>query len=165
MGTSPLYFAVRISSVRIVLQRVSSASVKVAGETIGEIETGLVLLVGIEDTDTAAEAEAVAEKVWGLRVFSDDDGRMNLSVSDVGGSTLVVSQFTLFGDVRRGRRPSFTAAGHPSHAERIIEALVDGLGRRGLHTETGRFGAKMDLVLVNDGPVTLVFDVRDGRVS
>ncbi len=165
VGTPPLYLAVRIIRVRIVLQRVSSASVKVAEAVVGEIGPGLLLLVGVEDSDIPEDATAAAEKISGLRIFSDGEGRMNLSLAEVGGSVLVVSQFTLLGDVRRGRRPSFTGAGDPSHAREIINLLVEGLNGRGIRTETGSFGARMHVALVNEGPVTLIVDVHGGRVA
>lgn len=143
---------------RIVVQRVSSASVRVGGETVGRIRRGLLLLVGVERGDGPEAARAAAEKLSGLRVFEDEAGRMNLDLAAVGGSFLVVSQFTLAGSVARGRRPSFDRAAPPVEAEPLIEALVAGLRARGLPVETGRFRAHMEVELVNDGPVTLVVD-------
>ena len=130
--------------------------------SIGE---GLLLLVGIEPTDGEEDIDAAVDKVANLRVFADADGRMNRSVLDAGGSALVVSQFTLLGDIRKGRRPSFTGAAPPEMAEPMVSRLVEALGRTGVDTRTGVFGARMEVDLVNDGPVTLVLEVRGGRVS
>jgi D-aminoacyl-tRNA deacylase len=150
---------------RVVLQRVSSAAVRVDGLVVSSIGAGLCLLVGIGPDDGRSEVEAAVDKISNLRVFSDDIGKMNLSVGDVGGEILVVSQFTLLGDVRKGRRPSFVAAAPPQQAEPLIEAMADAFGRIGIEARTGVFGASMTVELVNDGPVTLVLDVGDGRVS
>lgn len=150
---------------RAVLQRVSDAAVHVDGELVSRIGRGFLVLVGVAPTDTVDDAEALAAKVSAMRVFADEDGRMNRSITDVGGSVMVVSQFTLLGDVRRGRRPSFTGAADPPHAVAMIEHLVDGLAARGLPVVTGRFGAQMDVASTNHGPVTLVIDVGDGRVG
>lgn len=143
---------------RVVLQRVSRSSVRVDGELVGQIERGLLLLAGVATGDTADTVRAAAEKVAGLRIFSDDEGKMNRSVRDVGGSALVVSQFTLLGDARRGRRPSFTDAAAPEIAEPLIELFARELKGQGVPTATGVFGARMEVELVNDGPVTLVLD-------
>lgn len=143
---------------RLVLQRVSSASVKVAGEVVGEIGRGLLVLVGIERGDGPPQVRAAAEKLAGLRVFEDEAGRMNLDLAAVGGSFLVVSQFTLAGSVARGRRPSFDRAAPPAEAEPLVDALVTELRNRGFQVATGRFRAMMEVALVNDGPVTLVAD-------
>jgi D-tyrosyl-tRNA(Tyr) deacylase len=151
--------------VRIVLQRVARSSVKVDGALTGSIGHGLLLLVGIERSDTAEDIEAAADKVANLRVFADSEGQMNLSLLEVGGSALVVSQFTLLGDIRKGRRPSFTGAASPELAAPMVADFADLLRRAGIHTEMGVFGARMEVELVNDGPVTLVVEVRDGRVS
>lgn len=144
---------------RIVLQRVSRASVSVEGRIAGAIAGGLVLLVGFTDGDDAGDLEWMAEKVVGLRVFPDDEGRMNRSLEDVGGDLLVVSQFTLYGDTRKGRRPSFVKAAHPDVAiplyERFLELLRD---RAPGAVQAGVFGATMAVELVNDGPVTLVLE-------
>lgn len=141
---------------RVLVQRVSEASVRVDGRVVGEIGPGLLLLVGIHGTDTETELTWMANKCLGLRIFSDDEGKMNLSVKDVGGQCLVVSQFTLYGDARKGNRPSFVDAGPPDMAEKacaqFASMLADGLGRP---VPTGRFGAEMKVALVNDGPVTL----------
>jgi D-aminoacyl-tRNA deacylase len=143
---------------RVVVQRVSSASVRVAGETVGRIGRGLLLLVGIERGDGPEAVRAAAEKLAGLRVFEDEAGRMNLDLAAVGGSLLVVSQFTLAGSVARGRRPSFDRAAPADEAEPRVEALVAALRALGLPVETGRFRAHMEVESVNDGPVTLVAD-------
>ncbi len=128
------------------------------------IGTGMLVLVGIEPTDTIADVEAVAAKLAGLRIFPDDEGKMNRSIEDVSGEILLVSQFTLLGDLAKGRRPSFTGAALPEHAEPLVEALAASLAGRGIPTSTGVFGATMEVDLVNDGPVTLVLDVSNGRV-
>ena len=149
---------------KVVLQRVSRGAVEVDGETVGRIGAGLLLLVGVEDGDGTEEVEASARKISGLRIFGDDQGLMNRSVVDVGGQILVVSQFTLLGNVRKGRRPSFVAAGQPEHADALIAQLVEAFRREGIPTESGRFGSRMAVELVNDGPVTLVLEIRDGKV-
>ena len=135
------------------------------GAVVASIGEGLLLLVGIEPTDGEEDIDAAVDKVANLRVFADADGRMNRSVLDAGGSALVVSQFTLLGDIRKGRRPSFTGAAPPEMAEPMVSRLVEALGRTGVDTRTGVFGARMEVDLVNDGPVTLVLEVRGGRVS
>jgi D-tyrosyl-tRNA(Tyr) deacylase len=144
--------------VRIVLQRVSEASVRVGEEEVGRIGRGLLVLVGIERGDSLAQVRAAEEKLAGLRVFEDADGKMNLDLAAVGGALLLVSQFTLAGSIARGRRPSFDRAAPPAEAQPLFEELVAGLRRRGLPVETGRFRAMMQVALVNDGPVTLVAD-------
>jgi D-aminoacyl-tRNA deacylase len=143
---------------RLVVQRVSSASVNVAGETVGAIGRGLLVLVGIERGDRPEAVRAAAEKLAGLRVFEDGDGKMNLDTAVVGGAFLIVSQFTLAGSLARGRRPSFDRAAPPDEAQPLVEALVEDLRARGFPVETGRFRAMMEVSLVNDGPVTLVAD-------
>lgn len=144
---------------RIVLQRVSRASVAVEGRTTGEIGAGLLLLVGFTEGDDEAALEWMADKVVGLRVFSDAEGRMNRSLEDVRGGLLVVSQFTLYGDTRKGRRPSFVKAAHPDLAVPLYERFVTLLRERAPGAvETGVFGAMMEVELVNDGPVTLVLE-------
>jgi len=143
---------------RAVIQRVSSASVTIDGEIVGRIGRGLLVLLGIAPTDTLAEAEWIAAKLVGLRVFEDDRGKMNLDTTEVGGSMLIVSQFTLFGDVSRGRRPGFTGAAVPEIAIPLYEAFVAAVRRSGVPVATGRFGADMRVELVNDGPVTLIVE-------
>ncbi len=149
---------------RAVVQRVSNARVEVGGEVVGEIEQGLAVLVGVAPGDSSADARALATKLAVLRIFRDDAQKMNLSVTDVGGGVLVISQFTLYGDTRRGRRPSFIGAAQPEIAEPLVEEVVAALAELGLPTATGRFGAEMAVSLTNDGPVTLVLEVADGRV-
>jgi len=147
---------------RVVLQRVSRARVTVAGRATGEIGRGLLLLVGFREGDGDAEVEWMAEKVAGLRVFADEEGKMNLSVEEAGGALLVVSQFTLYGDARRGRRPSFVGAAAPEVAEPLYERFVRSLRERDLQVRTGEFGAMMEVELVNDGPVTLILEREAG---
>jgi D-aminoacyl-tRNA deacylase len=144
---------------RAVVQRVSRASVTVDGEQVGAIGPGLCVLVGVTHDDDAAAAARLADKVWGLRILPDDDGVMNRSVADTGGAVLVVSQFTLYGDTRKGRRPSYVAAARPEHAEPLIDHLVGELRGKGAPVATGRFRADMAVELVNDGPVTLLLEV------
>lgn len=151
--------------VRVVLQRVSRAAVSVEGEVVSSIEKGLCLLVGVGPDDGEEEVVATVDKIAGLRVFSDAEGKMNLGIADVGGEILVVSQFTLLGDVRKGRRPSFTSAARPEHAEPLVESIVEAFESAGIVTRTGVFGAMMEVDLVNDGPVTLILEVSDGRVQ
>ncbi len=144
---------------RIVLQRVKSASVAVDGEKVSEIGPGLLLLVGVATGDGEAEAGWLAKKVAGLRVVADEEGRMNRSVVESRGEVLAVSQFTLLGDARKGRRPSFVGAAAPEAAEPLFDLFCEGLRGAGVGTvKTGRFGAMMDVALVNDGPVTLVLE-------
>ena len=143
---------------RAVVQRVSSASVRVDGAVVGVIKAGALILLGVLDGDSEREAEQLAEKVASFRYFADDSGKMNLSVSDVSGSLLVVSQFTLAADGRKGRRPSFDKAAAPVLAEELYEHFVSHLVLLGLSVETGCFGAMMEVELVNDGPVTFVLD-------
>ncbi|AZV44536.1 D-aminoacyl-tRNA deacylase [Peribacillus asahii] len=145
---------------RVVLQRSKAAKVVVAGETIGEIESGLVLLVGVTHGDTAEDAAYLAEKIVNLRIFEDENGKMNHSVLDVGGSILSVSQFTLYGDCRKGRRPNFMDAARPEEAEVLYERFNEEIRKRGVRTETGQFGAMMDVQLTNDGPVTLILESK-----
>ncbi len=143
---------------KVVLQRVSRAKVTVEGEVTGEIGKGLLILLGVSKIDTKASAEYLADKVLGLRVFDDAAGKMNLSVLDVGGAVLVVSQFTLYGDARKGKRPSFDEAARPEEAKRLYEYFVARIRDTGMRCETGRFQAMMDVELVNDGPVTIVLE-------
>ena len=149
---------------RIVIQRVSRASVRVKDSVVGKIGPGLCLLVGVEQGDGAAEVDAAVEKISGLRVFGDQEGKMNLSLADVGGQVLVVSQFTLLGDMRKGRRPSFTKAAPPEIASPLIDRMVARLRELGTVTAEGVFGAMMEVELVNDGPVTLILDIHNGMV-
>jgi D-tyrosyl-tRNA(Tyr) deacylase len=143
---------------RAVVQRVSRARVTVNGETTGEIGLGLVVLLGVGERDTHAEADYLAEKTVGLRIFEDAGGKMNLSVAEVGGALLIVSQFTLYGDVRRGKRPSFDAAAPPEQARELYEYFVEKVRAAGLRCETGRFQEMMQVELVNEGPVTILLD-------
>ena len=143
---------------RLVVQRVSRAAVRSDGVTLGEIGSGAVVLVGVAGDDTDDVVDRMADKLVGLRYFTDADGRTNVAIGDVGGALLVVSQFPLYADVRRGRRPGFTDASPPEHAEPLVERLIDRLHDAGLRVATGRFGAAMELELVNDGPFTLVID-------
>jgi D-aminoacyl-tRNA deacylase len=145
--------------VRALVQRVTRASVAVGGEVVGAVGPGLCVLVGVTQTDDEGVAEKMAAKLWGLRVMADDDGVMNLSVAERGGQILVVSQFTLYGDVRRGRRPSWVAAAPPEVAEPLVDALVSALRGLGAQVSTGRFGADMAVELVNDGPVTVLVEL------
>jgi D-tyrosyl-tRNA(Tyr) deacylase len=143
---------------RVVLQRVSSAQVIVAGEVVGAIGRGWLVLLGVAHADAPAETAKLADKVANLRAFPDDDGKMNQSVQDVGGGVLVVSNFTLYADCRKGRRPSFISAARPEQAEPLCRAFTDCLRALGVPVAEGRFGADMQVELVNDGPVTLVLD-------
>lgn len=145
---------------RLVVQRVSRASVAVDGEAVSEIGAGYLALVGAEEGDTVADARCLADKLLGLRVFEDADGKMNLSIEDVGGEILLVSQFTLLGDARHGRRPSFSRAARPEVAEPLLEEMRDMLAAAGVPVSTGRFRAHMEIGLVNDGPVTILLDSR-----
>lgn len=144
---------------RAVVQRVSEARVTVDGEVVGEIGPGLCVLVGVTHDDDVDRARRLADKLWNLRVLDDDAGVMNRSVAEAGGGILVVSQFTLYGDTRRGRRPSWVAAARPEHAEPLVDAVVDALRGLGAQVATGRFRADMRVALVNDGPVTLIVEV------
>lgn len=145
---------------RAVVQRVSSASVCVEGEVIGQIETGFLVLLGITTDDTQEDVVYLAGKICGLRVFEDADGKMNCSIQEAGGSLLVVSQFTLYGDCRKGRRPSFIEAARPEVAEPLYRSFLAELRGAGIAVETGRFQAQMAVSLVNDGPITLLLDSR-----
>ncbi len=143
---------------RAVVQRVSSAQVRVRGEVVGKTGKGLLILLGVAPTDTDGEADWMAEKCAGLRIFEDDEGKMNRSLEEVGGAALVISQFTLFGDCRKGKRPSFVGAAPPELAEELYEKFVTALRNRGIRTETGIFAARMEVELTNYGPVTLIID-------
>ena len=141
------------------MQRVTQARVRVDGRVVGEIDPGLCCLIGVTHGDDSANAAKLAAKLWHLRIFADENGHMNRSVADTGGEVLVVSQFTLYGDTRKGRRPSFVAAAAPDEAARLIDDLVAELRRLGATVATGSFGAHMAVELVNDGPVTLMLEV------
>jgi D-aminoacyl-tRNA deacylase len=143
---------------RSVVQRVASASVTIGARTVGSIETGLVVLVGVSLDDGAEEANWLADKVANLRIFNDDAGKMNRSLLEVAGAALIVSQFTLYGDARKGRRPSFIRAAQGPGAEAVYEVVVAALRARGVDCQTGEFGAMMDVSLVNSGPVTILLD-------
>lgn len=146
---------------RVVVQRSKAANVMIAGEQVGAIDKGLVLLVGITHEDTEQDLKWVADKLSGLRIFEDEAGKMNLDITEAGGSILSVSQFTLYGDCRKGRRPSFMKAARPEHAEPMYLMFNDLLRNKGIHVETGQFGAEMDVSLVNDGPITIIIDTED----
>ena len=143
---------------RAVVQRVTHCEVTVDAETTGRIGSGLAVFLGVSSNDTKKEADYLADKITNLRIFADDNDKMNLSVKDVGGEILVVSQFTLYGDCRKGRRPSYNDAAPPVLAESLYEYFVDNLKEKGLPVATGRFQAMMDVSLVNDGPVTILLD-------
>lgn len=143
---------------RAIVQRVSRCRVTVDDGVVGEINSGLLVLLGVSKTDAEVDADYLVEKIIGLRIFEDPEGKMNLSVQDIGGGVLVVSQFTLYGDVRRGKRPSFDAAARPEEAKRLYEYFVAKVRAAGLHCETGQFQAMMEVELVNSGPVTILLD-------
>ncbi len=145
---------------RACVQRVSQAQVAIDGEVCGRIDRGLVVLLGVAEGDTPDDATQLADKIVGLRVFDDADGKMNLALAEVGGAMLVVSQFTLLGDCRKGRRPSYVAAAPPELAEALYKAFVDNVAQRGVTVATGRFRQHMHVSLTNDGPVTLLLDTR-----
>ena len=149
---------------RAVVQRVDHASVTVDGETVGSIGAGMAVLVGVHESDSEADVQALTAKLVDLRIFPDAEGRFNRSLRDVGGAMLVVSQFTLYGEVRRGRRPSFTEAARPELAERLIARLAASVEAEGFTVATGRFGAMMSVDLRNDGPFTVIVETQDGRV-
>jgi D-tyrosyl-tRNA(Tyr) deacylase len=145
---------------RAVVQRVTEARVEVAGEVVGEIGAGLLVLLGVARDDTTSDADYLTEKIINLRIFDDDDGKMNRSLLDIGGEMLVVSQFTLYGDVRRGRRPSYSDAAEPEKANELYEYFVERVRSLGVRVETGVFQAMMKVSLINDGPVTILLDSR-----
>ncbi|WP_299643982.1 D-aminoacyl-tRNA deacylase [uncultured Chloroflexus sp.] len=149
---------------RAVIQRVSEASVTVNGSVVGAIGHGLLILLGVTQTDTLADVDLLAEKIAHLRIFGDHEGKFNLSLIDVGGAALVVSQFTLYADTRKGRRPSFTAAARPEIAKPLVDAFADALRARAIPVATGVFGAMMHVALINDGPVTIVIDSAELRL-
>jgi D-tyrosyl-tRNA(Tyr) deacylase len=150
---------------RAVVQRVTEASVTVAADTIGRIGPGLVVLVGVQPTDTSGDVAVLSAKLSTLRIFRDDEGKMNRSVLDVAGEVLLVSQFTLLADVRKGRRPSFAAAAFPEHAEPLVDELTERLRGEGLSVRTGTFGAVMKIAMISDGPVTIVIDTDRGKIT
>ena len=143
---------------RCVIQRVTRASVTVGDELVGQIGRGYMILIGVSAEDTDKDLRYMAEKVPNLRIFEDEAGKMNLSIKDVGGEILAVSQFTLYGDARGGRRPSFSTAARPEQANALYEQLVEAWRAQGIHVETGRFRAEMQVSLINDGPVTMLMD-------
>ena len=145
---------------RACVQRVRRAKVTSAGQVCGQIGIGMLVLLGVAQDDTEEDARRLAEKIGGLRIFEDAEGKMNLALADVGGAMLVVSQFTLLGDCRKGRRPSFAAAAGPELAERLYRLFVDAVAARGIETATGRFREQMEVELVNDGPVTLLVESK-----
>ena len=145
---------------RACVQRVTRAQVTVAGEVSGRIGAGMLVLLGVADGDTPADARQLAEKIAGLRIFEDDREKMNRSLADIGGAMLIVSQFTLLGDCRKGRRPSFVAAAAPELAESLYRVFVDAVAEQGIEVATGRFRRHMEVELVNDGPVTLLLESR-----
>lgn len=144
---------------KVLLQRVSRARVAVAGDCVGAIDRGLLALVGVEKEDDENTVARMARRLVGYRVFADDQGRMNLDVRDVGGAVLLVSQFTLAADTRKGRRPSFSGAAAPADGQRLYQALVEAVGGHGVPVASGRFGADMQVTLVNDGPVTFMLEL------
>jgi D-tyrosyl-tRNA(Tyr) deacylase len=143
---------------RAIVQRVSRCRVTVESRSVGEIDTGLLVLLGVSKRDAEAAADYLVEKIVGLRIFEDNEGKMNLSLQDAGGALLVVSQFTLYGDVRRGKRPSFDEAARPEEAKRLYEYFVEKVRAAGIRCETGQFQAMMQVELVNSGPVTILLD-------
>jgi D-tyrosyl-tRNA(Tyr) deacylase len=151
--------------VRALLQRVTSASVSVADDTIGQVGLGWLVLVGVGHTDTEAIADSLADKIVGLRCFEDAQGKTNLALTDVGGAVLLVSQFTLYADTTRGRRPGFTNAAQPDRAEALVAVVAQRLRARGVPVSEGRFGAHMRVTLVNDGPFTIWLDTDAGSAS
>ena len=143
---------------RFVIQRVKQASVQVNGESVGSIKKGYLVLIGVSDTDTETVADKLGKKLIGLRIFEDENGKTNLSLADVGGSLLLVSQFTLYANCRKGNRPSFTEAGAPDRAEALYRYIIDECKKSVPEVQTGRFGAEMEVALVNDGPFTILLD-------
>jgi D-tyrosyl-tRNA(Tyr) deacylase len=151
---------IKVDEMRVIVQRAKDASVIVKDETVGKIKNGFMLLVGVTHTDTTEDATYVANKIANLRVFEDESGKMNNSLLDVKGEILSVSQFTLYGDCRKGRRPNFMEAAKPEHANMIYQAFNESLRDMGIHVETGSFGEMMDVQLVNVGPVTLIMESK-----
>lgn len=149
---------------RVVVQRTKQASVKVNNRVIGEIDHGFVILLGVTHEDTIEDVETLVHKLIHLRIFEDDEGKMNLSLMDVQGSILSISQFTLYADTRKGRRPNFMKAAKPTYANELYQLFNEKLQEVGVHVETGEFGAMMDVQLVNDGPVTIILETKDGKI-
>lgn len=143
---------------RLVIQRVLKASVQVGAETVGQCKRGYMVLVAVTHEDTQKDVVYCVEKTAGLRIFEDEEEKMNLSIRDIGGEILAVSQFTLYADTRKGKRPSFVRSARPDYAEKLYEEYVESLRQSGIHVETGRFGATMQVELINDGPVTILID-------
>ena len=143
---------------KIVIQRVTNANVKVNNKVVGEIKQGFVVLLGVSNQDTEETVEQMVHKVLNLRIFSDDRGKMNLSIKDINGELLVISQFTLYADCSKGNRPSFSNAGKPEHANKLYEHFINIAQKEGIHTQHGIFGANMKIDLINDGPVTIVLE-------
>ncbi len=148
---------------RALIQRVLRSDVRIADETIGAIDAGLTVLLGVGDRDGAEEGQLLARKIANLRVFEDDDGKINRSILEAGGAILLISQFTLYADCRKGRRPSFAHAAQPDVAAPLVNAVADALRAEGIHVETGRFGAEMVVTIVNDGPLTIWLDTDELR--
>ncbi|MDX8047676.1 D-aminoacyl-tRNA deacylase [Gracilibacillus sp. S3-1-1] len=148
---------------KVILQRVTDASVTVDNEVIGKIQDGYVALVGVTHEDTVEDVEYLVNKTIHLRVFEDENGKMNVSLQDTKGSVLSISQFTLYGDTRKGRRPNFMEAAKPDHAEKLYELYNERLREEGIHVETGKFGAEMDVALTNNGPVTMILESEAQR--
>jgi len=146
---------------KAVIQRVSSASVKVGNETVSNIGSGLLVLLGISEDDTQQDIDIIVDKIKNLRIFADTSGKMNISIKDINGEILVVSQFTLLADLEKGRRPSFVNAAKPEKAEKLYRNVIDAFGKDGIKVEKGQFKEHMQVELVNDGPVTLVFDTKN----
>lgn len=149
---------------KLVIQKSKEAHVKVGGEITGQIDSGLVVLVGITHQDTEADIDALIQKMIHLRIFPDEAEKMNLSLIDTGGSILSISQFTLYADVRKGRRPNFTSAAKPDKANELYELFNEKIRKEGIRVETGEFGAMMDVSLVNEGPITIILETIDGKI-
>lgn len=149
---------------KLVVQRVKEAKVTVDNEIVGQIDYGLLVFVGVNEADTKEDATVLINKLINLRIFEDDSGKMNLSLKDINGQILSVSQFTLYADVRKGRRPNFTKAARPNEAESLYNYFNEQIIAEQLHLETGKFGAMMDVQLINDGPVTIIMETEDGKI-